>query len=205
MPLLHIEDLRAEVADRTLFSGVGFALDAGQRVRISGPSGCGKSVLLRVLAGQTEPAAGIVRLDGRAASETPPPAWRAAVGWMPQDAPVLDGTPADTWAELSGLRVHRDRDLGAPRAHGAELGLAPALWDRAWTALSGGERQRLHLAVLLALRPRVLLLDEPTSALDPDATAAVEAATAPWPSVWVTHDAAQATRLGFERTVELAP
>ena len=42
----------------------------------------------------------------------------------------------------------------------------------------------------------MLLLDEPTSALDPDAVAAVEADLAGRTALIVTHDRAQAERLG---------
>ena len=205
MPLLHVEALRIELDGRTLFEAVGFSLEAGQRVRIAGPSGCGKSVLLRVLAGLTEPTGGRVELDGAPMSAVGPQAWRAAVGWLPQDAPVLAGAAEDTWAELCGLRVQRGRDLGDPHEEGTTLGLAPTLWQRPWALLSGGERQRMHLALLLALRPRVLLLDEPTSALDPEATAAVEAAVVPFTAVWVTHDPLQAARIAPHHTVGLSP
>jgi putative ABC transport system ATP-binding protein len=54
----------------------------------------------------------------------------------------------------------------------------------------------------------VLLMDEPTSALDPDATAVIEGLTRELaadgiPVVLVSHDAAQAQRLG-DRIVRLA-
>ena len=67
--------------------------------------------------------------------------------------------------------------------------------------LSTGERQRLGLVRALALRPRVLLLDEPTSGLDDTATEAVERLIRERLDdgasvLWVTHDEAQARRLG---------
>jgi len=68
--------------------------------------------------------------------------------------------------------------------------------------LSGGEAQRVAIARALANDPEVLLLDEPTSALDEDAKAVVEALleeiirSEGLTCVWVTHDRAQAARMG---------
>jgi len=65
--------------------------------------------------------------------------------------------------------------------------------------LSGGEAQRAALAVAVSRKPTVLLLDEPTSALDPATMAEVEASLAGQTAIWVTHDDAQAERLGGRR------
>jgi len=69
---------------------------------------------------------------------------------------------------------------------------------------STGERARLALLRALAASPAFLLLDEPTGALDQAATLAVEALLqermlAGLGVVLVTHDTAQAERLGAVR------
>jgi putative ABC transport system ATP-binding protein len=116
-------------------------------------------------------------------------------------APVLfPGTVADN------LAVARPADPAAELLERA--GLPAAFLAREAGTLSGGEAQRACLARALATRPRVLLMDEPTSALDPDATAVIERlvrelADEGIPIVLVSHDAAQAVRVG-DRVVRLA-
>ena len=95
------------------------------------------------------------------------------------------------------------------RALGAELervGLAPDLLDRVADDLSGGEAQRVCVARALLTRPEVLLMDEPTSALDPENRRGIEALARELAAeglgiLWVTHDLAQARRLGDQLVV----
>ncbi|KAJ9095990.1 hypothetical protein QFC21_005353 [Naganishia friedmannii] len=88
-------------------------------------------------------------------------------------------------------------------------GMDPALWQREWATLSGGEGQRMSLAVAVSLgQAEVILLDEPTSALDSETIKLVEKTLLSLlPNgdnpdgtlkayVWITHEAAQADRVG---------
>jgi len=56
----------------------------------------------------------------------------------------------------------------------AKLGFSNADLARPVASLSGGERGRLHLGVILALEPDLLMLDEPTNHLDLDTIAWLE-------------------------------
>ncbi|POM21471.1 Nickel import ATP-binding protein NikO [Burkholderia cepacia] len=62
---------------------------------------------------------------------------------------------------------------------------------------------------MLQLDPDVLLLDEPTSALDPESARAIESLVGAWfdaapearAYMWISHDPAQAARIGTMRLV----
>ncbi|MFO0761259.1 MAG: ATP-binding cassette domain-containing protein [Byssovorax sp.] len=165
-PLLAARALSVSLGGRPVLQRVSLAVSPGEVLGVFGPSGAGKSTLFRALAGEEQPAAGSVLLDGEDVTKKPLfSRARKGLGYLPQ-------TPSVLWdlTVLDNLRVYLSLAPGAapvePQALAAELGLGGRLDVRA-SALSGGERRRLELARALAGSPRVLLCDEPFAALDP--------------------------------------
>lgn len=185
-------------------------LNVSLRVRdevlvLFGPSGAGKTMTLRLVAGLERPDAGWVRLAGRLLVSReervwlPPRARRC--GFVFQDAALFPHL--DVVANV--LFGARDRGGAETRARLARLldtFRIAHLARRFPGELSGGEGQRVALARALMAEPDVLLLDEPFSALDADTRRAVQdevlAAHATWriPFLFVTHDRAEAERMG---------
>ena len=166
------------------------SLEEGACLAVTGPSGAGKSLFLRMLA-DLDPHDGEAWLAGAARSAMTGPVWRARVGYLAAES--------GWWLDRAGAHF-----ATAPRHLLGEVGLPADILDRPVALCSTGERQRLALARLLVRDPAVLLLDEPTGALDPAGVAAVESVLMTRRRlgvaiVLVTHDQAQAQRLGTQQ------
>ena len=174
-----------------LFSDFDLVLGDGDRVGVVGPNGAGKTTLLRVLAGELEPASGVV---------TRGPGLRVA--FVPQQVPDPQGDVGgflrEGLGELGGV-LERMRELEAKLTEDVleEYGAVQDRWTalQGWTAdarlaeikqrlelthlpddrrldrVSGGEQARVLLARALLQDPDVLLLDEPTNHLDSEGAA----------------------------------
>ena len=171
IPLLTADNLSLRAGSRTLCAGLNLRIDAGQRWGLLGKNGAGKTSLLHTLAGLRFPATGAVSLGGEALSTLSPAQIAVQVGLLFQESvDALPSTVLET--ALLGRHPHSNgrlfdssEDLATATDSLRKLGIE-ALASRAVTSLSGGERQRLALAMLLAQKPRLLLLDEPSNHLD---------------------------------------
>jgi ABC-type Fe3+/spermidine/putrescine transport system ATPase subunit len=118
-----------------------------------------------MVAGLEQPDAGIIEIDGRNVSKTPP--WQRELGMMFQQYAVF---PHMSVAENVGYGLKFRQMDAAARVRQVEhmlqlVGLV-GMGNKNATLLSGGEQQRVALARALAPAPKMLLLDEPLSALD---------------------------------------
>jgi len=151
--------------DRIVFERLDFALASGGALVLTGPNGSGKSSLLRLMAGLTPPAGGILAWDGADVAENPA-AHRARlhfVGHADALKPVL--TVAESIAFWAGMRG------GGPVGDALDrFGLLP-LAEMPCRLLSAGQRRRVALARLVASPAPLWLLDEPLTGLDSDAVA----------------------------------
>jgi heme exporter protein A len=144
---------------RQVFSGVGFAVEAGAALLVTGPNGAGKSSLLRLIAGLVGVAGGGIALDGGDGELT---IGEQAHYLGHQDALKSSLSVEENlafWASVLGDGTAR---VGTALAAVGLDGLArlPAIY------LSAGQRRRLSIARLIAIARPIWLLDEPTSGLD---------------------------------------
>ncbi len=136
---------------------------AGEFLTLLGPSGCGKSTALRIIAGLSEPTAGVV--------EWPPAASPSRddkkIGFVFQEPTLMP------WASVFRnvllpleLRQEPSADrFGRVEAALERVGLE-SFRDAYPRELSGGMRMRVSIARALVTEPRLLLMDEPFAALD---------------------------------------
>ena len=153
------QNLRCVRGGREVFSGLDFAVSAGELLAITGANGSGKTSLLRVIAGLLVASGGSVELEGGGA-ELSLGEQAHYLGHRDALKPALSvAENLSFWRDfLGGEMSDRGRSLAAAGLdHAAHL---PAAY------LSAGQRRRLSIARLLSVRRPVWLLDEPTSALD---------------------------------------
>ena len=163
--------------ERALLRNVSFRLEAGALLGVIGPSGAGKSTLARLVVGLWKPTTGGVYLDGQGTFAHERGSFGAAVGYLPQEPMLFDGTIRENIARF------RDADMAdvvaAARAAGVHelIGRLPKGYETplsdAGSRLSGGQRHRLAHARALFGEPKLILLDEPNSNLDADGEAAL--------------------------------
>lgn len=179
MPILaSANNIQKSFGNRTLFSGLTFVIEDGDRIGLIGPNGMGKSTLLKMLAGETTPDHGEISTRRG-----------LRIGWLEQ----VPRVPNEKTIEIAVL------DSAFHPGEGTSMSLASELMSRLeLTAfaqrkvgeLSGGWKKRVALACELMKEPELLLLDEPTNHLDIESILWLEAflAKSSFATLTVTHD-----------------
>jgi len=200
---LKIEALTHRYGMTEVLADINLDIPTGRIVCVVGPSGCGKSTLLRFIGGLERPTEGqVLQLSD------PPSDSLNPFTFVFQDFALLP------WRSAAGnvRLVLEDHRLGRAEMENiiADVLERTKLTDFADALpknLSGGMKQRVAIARALAVRPAVWLMDEPLSALDAqtrellmDDLVGLWLRT-PFTAVYVTHNLAEAVRLGHRIVV----
>jgi multiple sugar transport system ATP-binding protein len=173
----------------------------GERLVVVGPSGCGKSTLLRLVSGLEDLSKGSIHLFGKDCKGTPP--GKRDIGMVFQNYALFPHLSAyENMAYGLRLRKESSYDIGKKIKEVAQNLSISELLQRKPHELSGGQRQRVALGRLLSRDPKIHLFDEPLGNLDPQFRLGMRSELArlheenPRPSLYVTHDQAEAMTLG---------
>jgi NitT/TauT family transport system ATP-binding protein len=200
---LQVSQVSHRYDDVEVLKAVDLRIDHGEIVCVIGPSGCGKSTLLRFIGGLERPSQGSVIQFG-----APPEGSLNPLTYIFQDFALLP------WRTVEGnvglvLEDHGIRGRAADQIIDDVLGRTKlADFKHALPRqLSGGMKQRVAIARALAVKPAVLLMDEPLSALDSQTRELLLDdleelwLREPFTAVYVTHNFAEAVRLGHRIVV----
>jgi ABC-type multidrug transport system fused ATPase/permease subunit len=152
--------------------GVTLDIEPGTAVAIVGPSGAGKTSIVDTILGVLDPSSGSVEISGMS-PQTAVSKWPGAIGYVPQDVMILNGTIRQNVAMGFPENLERDHLVwdALEIAHLDQFvkslpqGLDTQVGDRG-ARLSGGQRQRLGISRAMFTKPSLLVLDEATSSLD---------------------------------------
>lgn len=184
-PLLSTQGLTRRFGGLVAVNEVDLDIQAGQVHAILGPNGAGKSTLINLLSGELPPSSGRITLEGNAIhGKKAHQIARMGIGRSHQKTNIFPR-----------LTCRQNCELAARPSHGGILGswrsrrVAQAVTEQAETALvtcslkdrldtlasdmSYGEQRQLQIAMVLATRPRIMLLDEPMAGMGRDETQSV--------------------------------
>ncbi len=160
MPCIEARGLRKTFGTTVALDGVDFRVEEGRILGIVGPNGAGKTTALNAVLGLI-PYQGELRVLGR-------DPWKERDRLMRDVCFIADVAVLPRWIKVSqalefvaGVHPRFDRAKAEGFLAKTSIGL-----DRKVKHLSKGMVAQLHLALVMAIDARLLVLDEPTLGLD---------------------------------------
>ncbi|MDU3087000.1 MAG: ABC-F family ATP-binding cassette domain-containing protein [Peptoniphilus harei] len=158
--VLEIKDLAKSFGDHQVFHDLNAFVYKNDKIGLIGPNGVGKSTLFKIIAEETSPTSGKVRLGSNV---------DVAFFYQELDNLSLDKTVMDEiWDEFPRLEHFQIRK------YLAEFLFVGDDIFKTIDELSGGERGRLSLLKIMLKGANFLVLDEPTNHLDIDSKEILE-------------------------------
>ncbi len=158
--------------ETTALSNINLTIGENEFIGLVGHTGSGKSTLIQILNGLIIPTSGKVYIDNKEIKE-----YKSLVDIRKRIGIVFQ-YPEDQFFEDTvfneiayGLKnMGLSQEVIEKRVSNvlSMVGLDPLIFkERSPFTLSGGEKRRLAIAVILAMRPDIIIFDEPGVGLDP--------------------------------------
>jgi ABC transport system ATP-binding/permease protein len=177
----EVTKLSKAFSTRKIVGNLDLLVLRGNRLALVGPNGAGKTTLIKLITGQLEPDAGVVKLGTNLEIVT-----------LDQNRGSLkpDDTLADVITGGRGNSVTINGETKHVMTYMKDFLFRPEQARAPVSVLSGGERARLILARELAKPSNVLILDEPTNDLDLETLDLLQEMLSDYPGtvIVVSHD-----------------
>ena len=163
--IIEIKHVSKYFGDKVALDDINLYIKKGEFVTILGPSGCGKTTLLRLLAGFQTASEGVISIDGKEITQTPP--HKRPVNTVFQKYALFPHL--NVYDNIAfGLKLKKTpKDVITRKIKQALRMVSMSDYEyRDVNSLSGGQQQRVAIARAIVNEPAVLLLDEPLAALD---------------------------------------
>jgi ATP-binding cassette subfamily B multidrug efflux pump len=155
-------------------NNISFTVPKGKTLAILGSTGSGKTTLVQLILRMMDIDQGRITVDGKDIKEINMHAFKAKIGYAPQDVFMFSDSIANNISfGLADDTVHLQNKI-KEAAHNAALteaiedftnGFETIVGERGIT-LSGGQKQRVSIARALIKNPEILIFDDCLSAVD---------------------------------------
>ncbi|MBD3767304.1 MAG: ABC-F family ATPase [Gammaproteobacteria bacterium] len=175
---LEVEDLAKGFDGNTLFSGLSFMCEVGERIAVIGQNGAGKTTLLRTLIGEIEADKGKVKWSEN-----------VQIGYFSQDHVTEFEADMNLFDWMTQWKKPSDDEQAIRAVLGRLLFNADDI-KKSVKVLSGGEKGRMLYGKLMLEKPNVLIMDEPTNHMDMESIESLNLALENYPGtlIFVSHD-----------------
>jgi ATP-binding cassette subfamily F protein 3 len=151
--VMNVQNLVKRYDDLTVFDGVDYEIERGNKIAVVGPNGAGKSTFIRILAGLEPYQDGTVDYG-----------YNVTPGYFAQHQ-AEELNPANNVLDEMKTEGTRDSETRLRTILGCFLFTDDDVFKKV-SVLSGGEKSRLALAKMLLNPGNFLIFDEPTNHLD---------------------------------------
>ncbi len=175
--VLKVSHLTKDFSGIRAVNRVSFELSSGTITAVIGPNGAGKTTLYSLISGNLTPTSGSVKLDDKEIiGLTPNQIVKAGIGRSFQITSIFPDLSVEQNVRVAVIsrqrkqfdfwtNVKSDRSLNQAVREILNLVGIATLGKSPVSLLSHGDRSLVEIAIVLALKPRLILLDEPTAGM----------------------------------------